>query len=283
MLTLILAILTNVVIVIIFKMFTKYDITNGIAITVNYFVCFLMSCLLSGSFYLSAETCKTPWFSSAILIAFLFIATFNLIALSVQKAGISLTAVFQKLSLLYPVILALVLFGESLHAFKIVGIILAIVSIVFMTRGQENKAEVSNKKVLILPILVWILSGFNEMGLLYVQKTGLVENANIQFVGTLFLMAGFIGMLFSIFLKSKHLIKDILAGIVLGVPNFFSIYLILELLSQGWDGSVIFPILNVSILVMAGLIAYFIFSESLTKQRIFGFVIGIIALLLIST
>jgi len=54
------------------------------------------------------------------------------------------------------------------------------------------------------------------------------------------------------------------------VPNYFSIYLILVMLNQGWKGSIIYPMLNVSVLLLSTLIAVIGFRERLTRLNWIG-------------
>ena len=73
-----------------------------------------------------------------------------------------------------------------------------------------------------------------------------------------------------------------IAGISLGVPNFFSIYLLLLALQQGWGGSVVFPVNNVGVLVMAAIFGIVLFKERLIPIRIWGFALAVLAIVLIT-
>jgi len=131
------------------------------------------------------------------------------------------------------------------------------------------------------------MSGLIEIILYYVEVSGQVDGDGVYFTSTSFGLAGAIGILIVLFRiltgRSRFSWKDVLGGIVLGLPNYLSIYLLIHLLERGWDGSVLFPLNNVSILVAITLIGAFIYKERLNMLKIVGLVFGIIAIVLIGT
>jgi uncharacterized membrane protein len=80
--------------------------------------------------------------------------------------------------------------------------------------------------------------------------------------------------------KTVFHFRNIIAGFVLGVPNFFSIYFLLAALNQG-EGSVIAPIVNVGIIITATIMGWIIFKEKLNTRQSIGVGIAVIAILLI--
>jgi multidrug transporter EmrE-like cation transporter len=70
--------------------------------------------------------------------------------------------------------------------------------------------------------------------------------------------------------------------LLLGVPNFFTIYLILALLESGFPGSVLYPLLNVLVLVVTVLTGYFVFKETLSRVNVIGIMIAIAVIALMS-
>jgi multidrug transporter EmrE-like cation transporter len=102
----------------------------------------------------------------------------------------------------------------------------------------------------------------------------------------LFLFAALTGSIFlayqMIMGKSKFAIKNVIAGIGLGIPNFFSIYLLFLALQQGLEGSVVFPVNNAGVLLLASLYGIFIFRESVNVYKIAGFIVAVLAIFLIT-
>ena len=287
--TIIICILTNTVIGFIFKMFPKYGVNTLQAIVVNYFVCVTMAGLVLGKFPIVSNVHQTEWFPFALFLGFIFITGFNITALSFQKLGLTLTTIMQKMSLLLTVPVSIYMYNEDINAWKIFGLLAGLIAI-FLT-NQPNKKDLDKAKnlpkwMIILPIIVWLISVCIETVLQYVETKILGGMGGLNFVATLFGIAGTVGLILVIVgLISGRLVfsyKNILAGIILGVPNFFSIYLIILAISEGWEGSKFFPYNNISIIALSTVIAYLFFSEKLSKVNMAGVALAISAIWMIS-
>jgi len=92
-----------------------------------------------------------------------------------------------------------------------------------------------------------------------------------------------IGLTIILIGKVKFKSRDILAGIALGVPNFFSIYFQLKALSAFDNiGALLYPSLNIGIIIGSTLAAILFFKEHLSKLNKVGISIAILAILLLS-
>lgn len=289
MLLLLICILFNAYISIVFKIFEKFNIRNLQAIVVNYFVCPLTATVVMGRASVTPEVLNKEWFWAAVFIGFIFIVTFIVFAHTVQKFGVVLGSIFQKMSLIAPTILAIFIYNESAGLFKILGILLAIASIfVISISRSSNGGETKSFAwwMWLLPAGTFIGSCFVDGGLFLVNKTGLASSLDIDFIATLFFFAGCFGVIFVIYDYFKngttYRWKDIIAGFALGVPNFFSIYFLLQVLSNGMDGSVVFPINNVGILLTTAALGLIFFGEKFNLQKLIGFTMAILAILLIA-
>ncbi|MBK7524245.1 MAG: EamA family transporter [Saprospiraceae bacterium] len=141
MLLLGLCLLINSFIGVIFKWFETHRVDNLAAITSNYFVCLLTGSVVYGKWALPPDLFEKKWFWLAVLMGLLFIITFNLMALTVQKFGVSIATIFQKMSLIAPAILAISLYGEPAPWTKICGILLAILAIVLLSYKKGKTEE----------------------------------------------------------------------------------------------------------------------------------------------
>ncbi len=280
-------IIINAFIGVIFKFFTKYKIDNLQAIIVNYFVCVLTGAIVNGGSPIPPQLSQQNWFPYALFLGVVFIIVFNLMALTVQYFGIMISTVFQKMSMIAPTLFAILWYHEVGGWMKWVGIILASLSILLLSYQRSEQTTLSRQRLYILfPILTFLGSCIIDSTLYYIEKEGYVTESNMGFVSTLFLFAGISGLLIFILqsFKTKPDIqwKNILGGIALGIPNFFSIYLLLLALQQGFDGSVVFPINNIGILVTATILGIIIFHERMTKPKLIGFGFAVLAIILIA-
>ena len=131
------------------------------------------------------------------------------------------------------------------------------------------------RKYWYLPLMTLLGSGLIELLLYYVDVKKIAPNGDIGFVCFLFFTAGCCGLIFKI-VTGKLSIgkKDLIAGICLGVPNFFSIYLLLKSLSVGVDASVMFPFINVGTILTGVLLGFMVFKEEINKSKVIALLIA---------
>lgn len=288
MIYLILSVICSTIISVVFRLFKDFEIDTFQAIIYNYIVCLAVGTTVMGESPLQDGFWELSWFPYAALLGSIFIATFVLIARTIQTFGISITSVMQRMSLIITVTFAFVVFQEAVTFFKIVGILFALLAVFLASYNpaELKTQQVKNKWLVFLPFAVLIASGFIESVLQYVQEVLLTDNTGqLKFTTFLFGTAAFFGIIALVFNlltgKMRFHIRHLIAGIALGVPNFGSIYFLLKMLEIGWDGSVVFPINNVAVIILSTVIAILMFKEKLTKLNKVGILMAVVAIILI--
>lgn len=285
---LLICILCNVLLAIIFKYFALYKVDNINAIIVNYLVCVLFSSILFGELSIPLDFFDRPWWPFSVLLGCIFIVGFNIMALSFQKSGVALTVIIQKMSLIVPSAVAIAVYGEPLGWFKAIGILLALVAIVLVNVPSKKNPEQINifHPLIIYPLLTFLLSGIIELFLFYVEVEQLVVGDGIKFTATSFGIAAVIGLVFTSMRYIKSGVhfgrKEFIGGIVLGLPNYLTIYLLVYLLSKGWQGSILFPINSIGILILTALVGFVFYKEHPDRMKIIGIGLGVTAIILLS-
>lgn len=283
---LLLVILLNTFIFVAFKLFAKYNVDAMQAITVNYWVCMLTGWAAHDYHPFRADIQYENWLLNAVLLGAYFIFLFNLIAYSTAQQGMTVTSIANKLSLVIPVVFAYWLYGDSIGWLKIIGIALAIPA-VYMATSKQGKIELKN---IWLPALVFICSGLSDTYIKYIQHYQLdTQGTQSAFTITMFTVAAAAG---SIMVAGKMLhnkdneklqLKAIVAGILLGIPNYFSIYYLIRLFDAALlPSSSIIPVNNIGIVVSTALVAILFFKEAAGKKRIAGIILAIISIILIA-
>jgi drug/metabolite transporter (DMT)-like permease len=287
---LILAILLNAYIIVVFKIFERFGVDNLQAIVANYWVCAATGSVFIGRFPVSAHSPGYPWFYWALLMGASFISVFNLIAYSTVREGITTTTIANKLSLAIPVAFALWLYGESMSWMKGLGILLAVPAVYLSAQRNGNKQRIRG---LWLAIVLFMASGlldtlvnFVAMQFFSTDHAEVDRRAQSIYLIHAFFTAGCIGLVIVGFLlatgRRRFAWKNLIAGLALGVPNFFSIYFLLRLLQTKFlPGSAAIPINNIGIVLVATLTAILFFKEKAGWQRIVGMLLSIAAILLI--
>ncbi len=291
MVFLILSILLMVILNFIFKIFSLYNIRNFHAIIINYLCCFIIGCLFF-DFQELADVFQKPWFTYSTILSFAFIIGFNILAATIKHFGIALGTLMQRMSLVVTAGVSILLYNESLALFKILGILFGILSIFLVSRKILPDHVLSSSKfsklLLILPILTLLSSAVVDLGLQYTERYYLEDGDWHSFNATLFVGAGILGFVFLLirsFFSGERVYfkkKEIIGGIALGIPNYFSIYTLVQALNHGFEGSFLFPVMNVSIILLSVLGSVLFFKESLTKRQGLGILIACIALAFLS-
>lgn len=292
MIYILLSIACSSLLIIIFKLFEKYKIDTFQAILFNYFTCVASAWVSIGSFPIPSDLTQKQWFPFAIILGFFFITGFNAVGGTVKNFNMALASVMQKMSLLFAVIFAFAFYREPSTLSKILGILSAIGAILLTSFSSDTNSNVEDNQKhslqnwLMFPIAAWVTSGIIDILLYYVERDINKGSADIQFIAALFGTAGCFGMIYFIYnLVRKTMqfsFKNLIGGIILGIPNFGSIYFLLKSFSAGFGASEVFPITNVGIIICSTLVGFLIFKEPMPKTKILGIVLAILAIALIA-
>ncbi len=284
---LLLSIFFNTILGVIFKLYSKFKIDVFQAIVFNYFTCVLAAWIDLGHFPLQTSSFEQPWFRWAIILGFLFVSGFNMVAQTVRYFGITTGAIMQKMSLGFTVIFSFWALGELMNSLKWAGVVAAILAIIF-TNYPKKKTEKNSVKMgykVAFPILALVFSVLIEVVFLIVEKRLAIKSADPIFTGTLFGTAAIIGVVGLILLlirrKTNFQRKNLIAGVALGIPNYLAIHYMLKALGSELEASVFFTLNNVGIIVFAAVLSVVLFSERFSKPQYFGLALSVLAILLI--
>ena len=282
-----LTIVTFSLMLIIFKYFEIFKVNNLQAIIVNYITAGVLALVADGSVLtnnFSITNLFQPTFIYyALIIGVLFIITFNLIAFGTQKIGIAITTVSNKMSMIIPVLIGLFVFKEDKNFLKLIGIVLAILAIFFSC--SKNGKLSFDKKYLPVIILVFIGQGIADSTLKWAQEFAINASNNNVFFATTFFTAAFSGTLFMMIQQRKITVtlRSLLWGVILGIPNYFTLYFFVEALSAGvFESSQVFPIVNMGVIVLTAVMGIILFREHLSKSNWMGILLALIAISLIT-
>lgn len=281
MIPLLLSVLSSSLIFVIFKLFKRFGIDTFQAIVINYFTAFTIGFTLYGHNWNPACLEQNNWMYYAVACALLFIGLFLIMGKSSQLNGVASTSIAVKMSMAISLIFMIVGYGESVTILKILGILLAFIGVYLVSK--PSKSENNQTSALWMLVVLFFGSGALDFLLNYVQNTqlGLLQDSLFSAIG--FGIAGTFGLLILIVRliqgKAKFAFKNVVAGIILGIPNYFSIYLLLRSYeSTGWDDSTVLAITNVSVVLLSAVIGFTAFKESTTTQKIIGLISAILAI-----
>ena len=285
MIYLLLSILFNAVLFIIIKLFAKFNIDALQALVVNYFIAFGVGLFFLDTTFSPTIILSQDWFKGSVLLGFVFISTFYATTITSQRNGLSVASVASKMSVIIPIILGVILYNETLGMIKILGILLALIAVYFTSK--EETGEIQQASNLVFPILVFIGAGTIDSSLKYLQTFHVPSNQIGLFSSVTFFCAFSVGILTLLFLslngKIKFAGRNILGGIALGLPNFFSLYYLVKMLeAKAFESATLFTIHNIAIVLVSTFVGILFFKEKISMRNAIGIGLALFALFLVT-
>ncbi|MEA3445236.1 MAG: DMT family transporter, partial [Bacteroidota bacterium] len=229
-----------------------------------------------------SNTLHSNWFFLAMIIGLMFIGMFFLIGYSAQKAGISVTTVSTKISVVVPILFSIFYDpNDKINMVKALGIGLALIALFLSV--YKKRTEKVNRKFIFLPVILFVGMGTIDSIVKFAQHDYINHSNLPAFTAFTFACSLVSGIIILIVLR--YPIKDFLSikawviGILLGMANFGSMYfLVLALENSIFSGSAVFGINNIGIVGFSVLIALLFFKERLKPINWIGIFISMIAI-----
>lgn len=285
MVSLLLSILSSTIILLIFKLIERFKINVFPPIVINYIIATILGFSISSTSFTSVVINPPNWIWLSVIIGVLLIVNFNFIGLSTRNSGIAVTTVAAKMSFVLPVIFSLIYdVNDELTIAKIIQLVLAMVA-VFMVVYKSDRGE-STRLQILFPVLLFIglgvLDSLVKLGQYNFVKD--VETSSV-FSAVNFMVAGVIGVVIALskrqILKELLSVKVIIAGSLLGIANFGSMYFLINALNElHINNSLVFGIANLGVVGVSVIMAFVFFKERFSKINWLGLLVAVSVLVL---
>lgn len=207
-----------------------------------------------------------------IFVGVLYFLNFLIYNKNMKENGISLSISIMRVSLIIPLFLSVLFFKEKMTLNLLSGTLFIILAFVLIAKIKERINR-------ILIFLLLINTGVSESGLKFYDVYG--NNDTSFFLFILFMSAFFFNLLVFIIKKEKFNIKNILYGILIGIPNHFMSFFFLTSLKY-IPASIAYPFLGGGI-VMGGIFTDVIFWKSKpTFRQYFIFILLLTGVILLN-
>ncbi len=294
MLSFILAVLFTISLYLLMRAFPKFGINPFQAVVFNYYACLATGLVLMPD---RSALGLVDWTATPTLITLalgtMFVIVFLLIGQTATRSGVTTATLSSDLSLVIPVVFGLFVFKNTNKIFTVLnysGIVLAVVAVAMSAIKKANKKSEGKQissAAWFFPVLLFLASGTNNT---------LINYLSSQFYGpdqtTLFMIIACIGaivvgtslLVYRVLATNEVVtLKNILGGVVLGVPNFLSLFFLLKALAAfGNSAAFVFPIYNVMTIIASSFAAWLLFKEKLERINKIGLVLAIVAIVMIS-
>lgn len=202
-----------------------------------------------------------------------------------QKIGVSAASIATKMLLVIPVLFGVTIYAEHPNFLQTTGIALALSAVYLASTKEKN--TITNKHAILLPSLVFLGSGTIDTCIKYTQETHVKETEFPLFSAIVFGSAACTGILFIVpkIIRGHIKIntKNILGGICLGIPNYFSIYFLMKALDSNiLNSASIFTLNNVAIVMLSTLLGIVLFKEKISPKNWTGIGLSAISIVLVA-
>ncbi|HEV7349074.1 hypothetical protein [Telluribacter sp.] len=297
MLYFLLAVIFTVALYLIMRAYPRYNVQSFHAIVFNYYACVGTGLLLMTDW---GQFREVVWTSTPTLLTLslgtMFVVVFVLIGQTAQKVSVTATSLAGNMSLVIPVVFGLFIFQNANKVYTFwnyLGLVLALGALALgaiQKKGSTSAAEASHTTasyLWLLPILVFLGSGTNNTLINYLSMSYYRPEQTTLFMIIACLGAVLVGtviLIYRIVQQGERLqLRSIAGGLLLGVPNFLSLYFLLKALGAfGNSAAFVFPIYNILTMLVSSATAWLIFRERLNGLNRLGLILAVLAIVLIS-
>lgn len=190
--------------------------------------------------------------------------------------GAPLATTFYKLGVLIPIVFTFFLFAEMPTLVQGIGIVIVIATIVYINMGSGESTHIQSFWLLIAVFIVGGMVDFNS------KLFNMYGNPDLQeyYLFYTFVFSSLISLFFVLFKDRRISKSDIVLGVLTAIPNYYVSYFILQatLLLPAY---IVYPVINVCIILVVNVINFFAFKEKLSKREIYatGFILVALVLL----
>ena len=259
MLNLIIAVLMSTLISVLMRLSERHGKGRVSMLMFNYMMCTALAAAFTS--FRPAEGMSTT-LSLGLVNGALYLGAFMLLQWNVTSNGVILSSTFMKLGVLVPTLLSLIAFGDVLSVPRVAGLALTVTAVLLMNSRSGQKTAVKSLPGLLLLLLVGgMADGMSKVH----EQLGNTE------LNSLFLLITFGSALIlcaavCVFRRSRVSKWDVIDGILIAVPNYFSTRFLLASLNS-LPAVIAYPCFSAGVIAVTSLIGAYVFHERLSRRQ----------------
>lgn len=244
---------------------------------VNYMVCLTMAGVYMGFGNLITQE-KGLLMAAGLgsINGVFYLLGFVMLKLSIQRNGVVLSATFMKLGLLVPMVISVGLFGEIPSILQSVGFLMAVAAIILINFEQE---ETSMSFKLGLILLVLLGGGGDAMAKIFEEFGNPALSEHFLFF--IFAVALVLCVGLMLYKKERLGLNDLIFGLLVGIPNYFSARFLLKALGY-LPAVIVYPTYSVATICTVTLTGLIFFKEKLGKRQKIAIGVILVAMILLN-
>ncbi|MEX1011260.1 MAG: EamA family transporter [Balneolaceae bacterium] len=251
-------------------------------LTVNYAAAFLTASLVHLFRYRQLPSglseIPVPLMILALLIGLIFISNYFLYSKSVHRNGVGISIASMRMSLVFPVLISVLWYGDPLTGTQWVGIGLVFPALMLLlpeTKTLFKGAFTSGWMLLLL----FLLTGIGDLSLKIYEveySTLLADELFIAGVFAAALLAGTFFLLIRGGLAPNR--QELQIGITIGIPNFLTILFLIEALHR-LSGGVVYSAVNLLTVLGGTLIGVTIWKDQIKNHQWVAIFLALLSIL----
>ncbi len=278
MLFLLLAIASSALVSTVMRLSDRKVTGNIAMLTVNYLVCLVIAAGYAGfgNLFPQTETLPATLLMGAVN-GLMYLGGFVLLQINIRRNGVVLSSTFMKLGLLVSIAVSVVFFHEIPDLLQTAGFCLAVAAIVLINWKKESGSTADFKAGLFLLLFAGGMGDamakiFGELGDPALEPHFLTYTFLVALILCTALMAG----------KKQMPGKwETIFGILISVPNFFSVKFLLGALEH-IPAVIVYPVYSVATILVVTMTGVLVFKERLEKRQWIGMGLILVALALLN-
>jgi len=213
-------------------------------------------------------------------VGLFFIANFVIYSKSVDGNGVGVSVAAMRLSLLIPVLVSIIGYGEHISWWKGLGITLVFLAL-FLLLPRKQKIMEHAIRYRGMLIMLFLFTGLTDAALKVFQEDMLSNINESFFMGLVFLSAFVVGVVYVIFSGGAVMKrKELLMGLIIGIPNLYSSIFLIRALGYV-DGAVAFTAVNILNVTGGTLLGKLKWKDHLTPLQWTGIGTALAAIILL--
>lgn len=259
----------------IFMRLSEAKLQNNIAMLVmNYLMCSVLSAAYAGAAFSGAGLLRT-----AVMGGFngaLYLISFVLLQINVRRNGVVLSSTFMKLGLLVTMAVSICFYREVPDLLQILGFVIAVAAIILINYRKEGSTAGFKSGLILLLLCGGMADAMSKV----------FEESGVPGMGDSFLFFTFFAALIlciGLMLNKKQRPGkwEVLFGLLIGIPNFFSSKFLLRAL-EDVAAVIAYPVYSVAGILLVTAAGVVFFREKLEKRQWIALGLILLALVLLN-
>lgn len=229
-------------------------------IATNYLTCIVIAyCMIGSDGIIPTGEAAPRTLGMGLVGGFFYMSSLLVMKYNIRKNGIVLPVIFQKLGLLVPLAMSILLFGERPTAVQVIGFAVSVAAIVLINYEKGHLA-------FNLPLLFLLFADGLAAAMSKVYDVFGVPELENHFLLFTFGSAFAFSILVVILKKERPGLPELLFGMLIGLPNFFASRFTLKALAS-IPAVIVYPSRGVGVILIITLTGLVFFKERLKKRQ----------------